>query len=291
MKNNILIIGGDSRLAKELKKKLKKKKIKFIATSRRTKKNYLDFKTIKDFKIPKNTTCCIILGGITNYNECENNKIKTRKINTINIPKLAIKILSKKIFLCYVSSNTVLNYKFPANENAKVNPKFEYALQKSKVEKKLLDFARLKKLNEYLSILRLTKNVCQNTQPFKVWINQIKNKKNIVAFDDLFFSPILFENSADILLKIIEQKKVGIFHLSNKKNLNYYNFAKKLLSYLGSKNKVIKKSSKDYGLNLLYKHNISSLSMNYTKKKLKVNYVKLNEIFKFFERKINEKKN
>ena len=155
----------------------------------------------------------------------------------------------------------------------------------------MLDFARLKKLNEYLSILRLTKNVCQNTQPFKVWINQIKNKKNIVAFDDLFFSPILFENSADILLKIIEQKKVGIFHLSNKKNLNYYNFAKKLLSYLGSKNKVIKKSSKDYGLNLLYKHNISSLSMNYTKKKLKVNYVKLNEIFKFFERKINEKKN
>ena len=98
MKNKILIIGGDSRLAKEFKKKLKTKKINFIATSRRTKKNYLDFKTIKNFKIPKNTTCCIILGGITNYNECENNKIKTRKINTINIPKLAIKIYLRKYF-------------------------------------------------------------------------------------------------------------------------------------------------------------------------------------------------
>ena len=52
-------------------------------------------------EIPKNTTCCIILGGITNYNECENNKIKTRKINTINIPKLAIKILSKKILFLW----------------------------------------------------------------------------------------------------------------------------------------------------------------------------------------------
>ena len=56
MKNKILIIGGDSRLAKELKKKLKKKKIKFIATSRRTKKNYLDFKTIKDFVVTGEST-------------------------------------------------------------------------------------------------------------------------------------------------------------------------------------------------------------------------------------------
>ena len=184
-----------------------------------------------------------------------------------------------------------MNYKLPPNENKKVNPRFEYAHQKSKVEKKLLDFAGLKKLHKYLSILRLTKNVCKNTQPFKIWINQIKNKQNIVAFDDLFFSPILFENSADILLKIIKQKKGGIFHLSNKKNLNYFNFATELLKYLGSENKVIKKSSKDYGLNLLYKHNISSLSMKYTNQKLKVNYVKLNEIFKYFEKKINEKKN
>lgn len=291
LKKKILIIGGDSRLAKELKNKLIKKKINFIATSRRKRKNYLDFKNINDFKIPENISCCIILGGITDYNECENNKKKTRMINAINIPKLAIKIISKKVFLCYVSSNTVLNYNYPANENKKTNPKFEYSLQKSDVENKLINYANSKKLNQHLSILRLTKNICQNTQPFKKWIKQIKNKKNIEAFDDLYFSPILFSSSANILFKIIKHKKIGIFHLSNKHNLNYFVFAKKLIKYLRLKNKIIKKSSKDYGINLLYKHDVSSLSMRYTRQKLKVNYVKLNEIFKFFKNKINAKKN
>ena len=40
------------------------------------------------------------------------------------------------------------------------------------------------------------------------------------------------ENSADTIIKILTNKLQGIFHLSNKQNLNYYQFATKLFLYL-----------------------------------------------------------
>lgn len=291
MNNKILIIGGDSKLAQEFIRLCKKKKISFIATSRKRKKNYLELNNVKKFKIPQNIGSCVILGGITDYYKCNKYKEKSRKINTINIPELAFKILRKKIFLCYVSSNTVFNYQTPSPEYKKLNPKFEYAKQKKIAENKLINFSNLNKLDQYLSILRLTKNICQNTMPFKTWIKNINNNENIVAFDDLFFSPILFTNSADILLKILNKKENGIFHLSNKYSLSYYSFAIKLIKYLKLKINVIKKSSTNYGINLFYKNRIASLSMNSTIKKLKVKYINLDEIFNFFKIKINEKKN
>lgn len=291
MRKKILIIGGDSRLGKELKTLCKKKNISIIATSRRIEKNYLDLNNIHKFKIPKNISAAVILGGVTSYSDCEKFKKKSNTINTINIPELAFKILQKKIFLCYVSSNTVLNYRKPPSEYQKPNPKFEYSIQKAKAENKLLNFVRINKFDEYFSILRLTKNISENTKPFKEWIKNIQNNESIKAYDDLFFSPILFTNSSNVLLKILKNKKKGIFHLSNKLSLNYYNFANKLIKFLGLKISVIRKSSNDDGVNLNYKHNVSSLNMNSTIKRLKINYVDLHHIFQFFKIKINEKKN
>ena len=288
MKKKILIIGGDSRLAVNLKSLLKKKKLPFIATSRRKKLNYLDLNNIDKFKIPKNVSASVILGGITNYRDCEKLK-NSNTINTINIPKLAFKILKKKIFLCYVSSNTVLNYKKAASECQKTNPKFGYAIQKAKAENKLLNFVKLNKLDNYFSILRITKNICENTQPFKEWIKNIRNNESINSYSDLFFSPVLFKNSSHILFKILKKKRGGIFHLSNKHNLDYYSFANKLIKYLGLKINVIKKLSNQDRINLYYKHKITSLNMNFTNKILKTNYIDLYEIFDFFKKKINKK--
>ena len=45
---------------------------------------------------------CVILAGITNYRECENKKIFSRKINCENIIKISKEILKKYFFMLCV---------------------------------------------------------------------------------------------------------------------------------------------------------------------------------------------
>ena len=67
-------------------------------------------------------------------------------------------------------------------------------------------------------------------------VEKIKKNKKIKAFSDLYFSPISFKDTALLSLKITKKKLSGIFHLSGKKDYNYYQFAKMLAVKLG-KNK------------------------------------------------------
>ena len=291
MKKKILIIGGDSRLGKVLKFELKKEKIKFVATSRKkNSKNYLDLNDINDFKINQNFSACVILAGITNYNDCEKKKNKSRLINCKNIIQISKKILNKNIFLCYVSTNTVFKSKSKSNEKSTPRPNFEYARQKYFVEKKLSNYVKNKNKSDLFSILRLTKNVSKHTEPFKSWILDIQKGNKIKAFDDLYFSPILFENSANMIKKILNKKVAGTFHVSNRYNLNYYQFALKLFSYLNlDKKKLIKINSKKQKINLIFKNKQAALSMMYTKSVLKTNYVNLIQILSYIKKQINEK--
>lgn len=294
MEEKILIVGGDSRLGNSLKTILKKKKLKFIETSRRKKNSsvFLNLNNVKKFRISKKITSCVILSGITNYNECEKNKKKSKKINCENTSILIKELLRKKIFTCYISTNTIFNKKSKPGEKTLPNPNFEYARQKYITEKNIFNYSKINNLEKFFCVLRLTKNVGISTSPFYQWIENIINKKKIIAFEDLYFSPILFINSANIILKVLKKKKPGIFHLSNKSNLNYYSFARKLIKYLKNKDIRIKKTqSFNEGVKLIYKNKKTSLSMKNTINVLDVNYIGLEEIFKFFKKIINEKKN
>jgi len=291
LKNKILIIGGNSRLGKELSKLLRISKINHVTTTRRKKtKNYFELKKPTNFNFDQGFTACVILAGVTNYKKCEKNKSLTRLINCDGVIALSKQILNRKIFLCYISTNTVFNSKFKSKESSTPKPNFEYARQKYYVEKKLTGYAKKNNKKNYLSIIRLTKNLSNDTEPFRIWFKKIERNKKIKAFNDLYFSPILFENSAKIISKILVKKYPGIFHISNISNLSYFNFAKKLFSFLKiDRNKIIKTSSKKEKINLIYSNKQTSLSMVCTNRKLKTKYITLDEIFKYIKKKINEK--
>ena len=116
MKKNLLIIGGDSRISKYLKKISRIKKINYISTSRRKNrinKNILffDFLKFEKFKIPQDINSVVILAGIDGEKNCEKNFSVAKKISKEILPKL-IKIFAKKnIFVCYLSSMAIYNKK------------------------------------------------------------------------------------------------------------------------------------------------------------------------------------
>ncbi len=283
----ILIVGGDSQLSSEFCKLDIDDCI--ILTTRRPenlrKKNYvyLDLLSENSFYIPSAVDRAIIMGGATTYDKFMNGNNKAYNINCVSIPKLVYKLLNNNIFTCFVSSNTVFKSedKIP-NEKDIPNPSFAYAEMKYKTESEIIKISADLNKQCLLSILRITKNVSCDTKPFNQWFSDIKNDREIVAFRDLFFSPIRFRDSASSILKIINDKLSGIYHLSGEKDISYYDFAVELINYLGKNNSVKSILSTDVGVNLIYNHKITSLSMEHSYKSLEVSEIKLAEIYSYF---------
>ena len=280
----ILLIGGDSRLAKIFFKKYKSKKsFKIIKTSRKlNKKNsiFLNFSDLSKFNDYDGYAAVVILGGVVDYKECEKKYSYAKKINCINIPTLAKNFLIKGSHVIFVSTNTVFKSKKKIpSEKSKTCPGFKYAKMKDIAEKKLLN---LKKKYNKVTILRLTKNLNKNTSPIKKWIKDLKKNRQITAFKDLYFAPILYEHSSEIIYKIVKNSYYGIFHLSGVKDISYCDFAYKLIRKLGKKKKLLNcVNSSDLNIKLVYNHKITALKMKYTKKKLNLSPIGLNKIVNY----------
>jgi dTDP-4-dehydrorhamnose reductase len=284
---SILIVGGDSRLSNEFVLLAEGEEV--ISTTRRlgnSKSIYLNLSEVGDFKIPNNVDSAIIMAGVTSYDECINNYDYAYNINCVSVPALISELLNRDIFTCFISSNTVFksSNKIP-DELDLPNPGFKYANMKYETERAITNISIHLQKQHLLSVLRMTKNVSCYTRPFDQWIINIKNKQEFMAFEDLYFSPIRFYDSANVVKKIIETKSPGVFHISGEKDISYSDFALNLLDYLGVKNNIVKSvESSDIGVNLVYNHNVTALNMRHTKKKLDIEEVPLPAIYAYFEK-------
>ena len=111
MKEKVLIVGGDSKIAKFLIKDLKKN-FHIISTTRRKKtisrnKIFLDLVKLKSFVLPKNINYAVILAGIDGHKKCSENYKHSYLINSVIIPKLIKKLILNKIFVCFVNTSAV----------------------------------------------------------------------------------------------------------------------------------------------------------------------------------------
>lgn len=280
----ILLVGGDSRLAKNFFKRYKfSKSFKIFKTTRRfNKKNciFLNFSDLSKYDHYEGYSTVIIVGGVVDYNECENKYRYAKKVNCVNIPILAKNFLAKGSHIIYISTNTVFKSKKKIpNEKTKTCPGFKYAKMKDIAEKKLLE---LKKKYKKLTILRLTKNLDRNTPPINKWVSNLKKNKQITAFKDLYFAPILYEHSSEIIYKIMKNNYYGIFHLSGIKDISYCDFANQLIKKLGKKKKLLNcVNSSDLNIRLVYNHKITALKMKYTEKKLNSRPVELRKVINY----------
>ena len=162
------------------------------------------------------------------------------------------------------------------------NPGFPYASLKSITEKKIETIVNSTNSSKLVSIVRLTKNVCENTSPFNSWIKKINKNEKFLAFDDLYFAPITFLDSSKIILEIIKKNLFGVFHLSGQNDVNYSDFAIGLLKYLNLNTDLCqKKRSLEVGIKLKYNHHITALNMSFTKKLTRIEPVKLEAVFSY----------
>ncbi len=173
-------------------------------------------------------------------------------------------------------------------ESSKQNPQSIYGKLKSIAEKKILSLANKKKKTEYLSILRLTKSIGTFTSPFNNWIFKINGKKNFLASKDFNLAPITYEDTKDIIFKIVKNKRHGLHHFSGERDISYYDFAKKILNFNNLNQNLVYSSAKQENKSKFLKRNLTTaLNMKKTSKIFKIKAVKIQKVIKLLSSKIS----
>jgi dTDP-4-dehydrorhamnose reductase len=265
-----LVVGGDSLVGSSLLESLNKLGHKTYVTTRRintltASRIFFDFEKVDEFNLPVDVGFVYVVAAVTNYDRCEKDP-NAYKLNVECIPRLINSLLSKGIFVVFLSTNTVFGGELAwPNEEELPNPIISYAKQKYLAETAITSYAQLIRAEQHLSIVRLSKVLAMETAPIPEWISEWTSGCPIKPFSDLIFAPISAKFVGESLARIGELKVPGYLHLSGAENLNYVDFSLVLAKHLLISETLIEPSSSTIkNLQLIFKPRYSGLGMKRT---------------------------
>lgn len=220
--------------------------------------------------------------AITDLDWCEKNKNKSFQINVRFAENLA-KISKKcKCFFVQISTDHLFSgiVKFKKETHLK-KPINTYGKQKSFAEDRILKL-RTKSLiirtNFFGNSLNLKKNFIESS------IINLKNKKYINGFVDYFFTPIYIIDLVRVIDKLIKKKITGIFNIVGNERISKYDFLIKIATIFKLDSSLIVPIKFSQSKLISKRHLELSLSNNSIKKKLKINFLSLeNQIKRFYK--------
>lgn len=230
----ILIIGCDSLIGKALMLYLQKSKSKVLGTTRRKgvidkSHIYLDLsKDVEAWLCPSGVSVAVICAGITQLAACKKNPIDSARINVQNISLLINNLVSKGIFVIYLSTDKVFDGTKPYRSSGDAfSPITEYGRQKADTE------SRINHLKKSLAIVRLTKVLSPEDKLFSGWRKSLSSNKPIYPFSDMVMSPVPLYFVVKVLSIIAEQRLSGIFQISGNGDVSYAETARRGAELLG----------------------------------------------------------
>ena len=168
--------------------------------------------------------------------KCEKNKEIAKKSNILfpqNLAK-AIKNTSQNIFLIHMSTDQVYNGKGGHSEKF-VNPINYYGTSKLEGEKYFKNLPSLVLRTNFIG-----KGEKNQKKTLSDWIvYNLRNKKKINTFKNIYFSPLHTSSIIKIIDKLMRKKIEGVYNLGSKNKISKAKFASLLGSIL------------NYDLNLL----------------------------------------
>jgi dTDP-4-dehydrorhamnose reductase len=236
-----LIIGGDSVIGRTLAEYWSNSNIPFHASTRHNKMvsencPIIDLNNTDTFQNLKTYNSAIICAAFTEIAECEKKPVLTRKTNVVGTVKLVKRLLENGTHVVFLSSNAVFDGQHPMqNPNATRAPITEYGRQKAEAERLILQMPRS-------AVLRLTKVVHSGLPLIKQWESNLQAGQPIEAFVDMNIAPIFLEEVVQRIDKLIRNRETGIFHLSGKRDVSYYEFAKNYFKSIPNVELLIQKS-------------------------------------------------
>ncbi len=242
----ILLFGSTGLLGSNFLRYCLKKKIKVVANIHNTKIQNLenlqsiiniklsDKKEIINYLTQNKFLAVLSFIGMTSIEECEKKKIKANLINVVLNKNIADACRETDHNFIFISTDHLFSGKKKYySEKSKVNPLNYYAKTKLIIEN------YIRKKNKKFLIIRtnfLAKNYSKKNKGKKSFsdhlIYELKNKKKISLWGDVYFNPIYVDILFDMILGLIKIKKSGIFNICSNESTSKYFLGIKLAKIL-----------------------------------------------------------
>jgi dTDP-4-dehydrorhamnose reductase len=176
--------------------------------------------------------------GLTSIEECEKNPDLAKKINiefAVNVAKACEKLNIKFI---HISTDHLFSGEHSLlDENAHPNPVNVYGKTKAEAEDRIITS------NQNALIIRTNFYGWGTTfrKSFSDFIiNSLRSGKQITLFEDIFYTPILIENVANVTHELIAKGLHGIYHVTGDQRVSKLQFGLELCREFGLDSSLIR---------------------------------------------------
>lgn len=163
--------------------------------------------------------------SIANVDYIEKNKEEARRTNVGGLKNIMAACRKSRSKLIYISSNAIFDGNNPPYREEDVPHPLSYYGSLKVEEEGMLKASGLE-FSIVRPILMYGWNLAVERQNPVTWlIDALKANKPVKMVDDIFCNPLYARDCADVIWKIIELGKDGVFHVGGKDEISRYDFA------------------------------------------------------------------
>ncbi|MCD1595232.1 sugar nucleotide-binding protein [Thalassospira xiamenensis] len=186
-------------------------------------------------EFPAGLKSVFIGAAITSQAEVAADLARSKLVNVDRTLLLARTLLGSGAHIVFPSTNLVLPCNEPQQaETTALRPNGTYAEQKAAVENSLMD------VGGKVAVCRLPKVLSTATPLIAKWVDMLRAKGRIEAFDDLYISPVSGAYASRVLALIMVGQASGVFQVASREDLSYYELALAIASKLGVSSALVR---------------------------------------------------
>jgi dTDP-4-dehydrorhamnose reductase len=227
-----LVIGGDGGIGSALTNALVSRGDTVCQTTRRSAPAgssaiHLDLASFEIDKLLPGSDIAFFCAAITGFAACRMNESLARQVNVTSPLLLARRLVAAGTRVILLSTSAVFDWRSPrVQASCPPCPVTVYGKLKAEAE------AAFSAFGAAASILRLTKVLTPTDILFNNWIEDLGQERSVMAFSDHHMAPVTLNDTIAALLAISRSSESGVFQISAKHDVSYYEAALHLASRL-----------------------------------------------------------
>jgi len=208
---------------------------------------------IEDFDIASSEACKKVISetepdvvinaaAYTDVDGCESNREKCFSVNAEGVKNIALSCRERGIKIVHFSTDYVFDGKkqTPYLEDDTCNPVNVYG------QSKLAGEQHLEQFSDNFLLIRSAWLYGKNGKNFvKTIVEKARTEKYLEVVDDQVGSPTFTWDLAGAVQLLIEGQYTGTFHITNRGNCSWYEFAQKILKFAGMTGVTVKPIKSD----------------------------------------------
>lgn len=184
---------------------------------------------------PGGAEAVLVSAGISDLRTCREQPAATREVNVEGTAGFVRFVAERGSFPVVVSTSYVFDGSRPDfGPGDAVCPRCEYGKQKADLERKLED------LSQDCAVVRITKVFGKTNRLLAAWREALCKGEEIRAADDARFSPLTEDFAGGALASLLQVRRAGVFHLSGRDDLSWFEIAKSLARKCGVESPQVK---------------------------------------------------